>query len=924
MANTPRPAIESSFQNQKQFESPEHEIAFLREELSRRQESATEQGTGKRREQIADELTQQYKQEPVEETVAPNLQHSTEEIQGITLDLAPEQHDNKMAELMGILQERGIKSAMQIVDAMDDPHIDDDFHRFLVGYIASGHEVVGLSKNREMYNALHMTLFEVTLPAPDDEEKKTFKELISIMEQFYAGMQSVAHVDDVHANSFSVEISLSDRTDEVVFYVAVPNNKKDLFEKQILGIYDRASIIPVTNDYNIFAEGGQQAGSYAKSSEYEILSLKNFDEFESDPLQVIINAFSKLKTIGEGASVQLVISPTDGRYIKQYGRVLDRIRKGEKLKLAMQELDGAGKQIAREAWKMFTTSSKPDTENKEEKDKSEERIVNDDVVESITKKLQSSIAQVNIRVVASAQTHERARDIVHDVQSSFNQFTSATGTGLSWEHLINNKLDTLLHDYSYRIFRPKQAMRLNLRELATILHFPAATSATPQLRQAKVGGSSAPMNMSQDGILLGYNNYRGKVVEARISPEDRLRHFYVIGQTGTGKTGIFMNMIAQDIANGEGVCYIDPHGSDVQRILSFIPPERYEDVIYFDPANMERPMALNMLEYDVARPEQKTFVVNELMAIFNQLFDMKNAGGPMFEQYFRNSAFLVMEDPESGNTLMEISRVLSDKEFRDYKLSKSTNPLIKQFWANAEKTQGEQGLENFVPYITSKFDGFLSNDIMRPIITQEKSSFDFRDIMDNKKILLVNLALGKLGKINSDLIGLLLVGKIQMAALSRVDSFGKNLPPFYLYIDEFQNVTTPSIASILSEARKYGLSLNAAHQYMEQLTDDIRGAVLGNVGSMAIFRISPEDAEKLEDRVAPTFTASDITKLENRHAYMSMLVNGEPVKPFNIRTPDFPAGVPDQVEKLKELSRLKYGRPRDQVEQEILKKFNAS
>jgi len=380
-------------------------------------------------------------------------------------------------------------------------------------------------------------------------------------------------------------------------------------------------------------------------------------------------------------------------------------------------------------------------------------------------------------------------------------------------------------------------------------------------------------------------------------------------------------MITQDIRNGDGCCYIDPHGTDIQTILSRIPPERINDVIYFDPAYTARPMGLNMLEYDPAYPEQKTFVVNELMGIFNKLFDMKIGGGAMFEQYFRNSAFLVMEDPQSGSTLLEITRVLGDKAFREMKLANCKNPIIKQFWVTAEQTTGDQSLANFVPYISSKFDNFISNDIMRPVVLQQNSVFNFRKIMDEKKILLVNLSKGRLGDINANLIGLVLVGKIQMAALSRVDMFGKPMNDFYLYIDEFQNVTTDSITSILSEARKYRLALNIAHQYITQLEENIKNAVFGNVGSMAVFRVGTEDATFLEQRFKPIFNAQDITKLDNYNAYVNMLVNGQPAKPFNIKTLPPENGNAGVVDNIKELSYMKYGRDRGEVEAEIMGRF---
>ena len=409
----------------------------------------------------------------------------------------------------------------------------------------------------------------------------------------------------------------------------------------------------------------------------------------------------------------------------------------------------------------------------------------------------------------------------------------------------------------------------------------------------------------------------------RMLDGDRRRHFYVIGQTGTGKSTLLKNMIVQDIQKGNGVCMIDPHGIDILDVLSMVPPERYDDVIYFDPSYTARPMALNMLEYDERYPEQKTFVVNELFNIFQKLYGaVPESMGPMFEQYFRNATMLVIEDPTTGSTLLDVSRVLSDKAYRQLKLSHCKNPVIVQFWREvAEKAGGEGALANIVPYITSKFDVFLANDFMRPIVAQEKSVFNFRQIMDEKKILLVNLAKGRLGDINANLIGLILVGKILMATLSRVDSFGQELPSFYFYIDEFQNVTTDSISTILSEARKYKLSLNVAHQFIAQLGEGIRDSVFGNVGSMAVFRVGSDDAEYLEKQFAPTFSVQDLMNIDNRQAYIKLLVNGKPVKPFNLDILPPERGDAARVEALKQLSYTKYGKDRAEVEALILEKY---
>jgi DNA helicase HerA-like ATPase len=408
----------------------------------------------------------------------------------------------------------------------------------------------------------------------------------------------------------------------------------------------------------------------------------------------------------------------------------------------------------------------------------------------------------------------------------------------------------------------------------------------------------------------------------RYGVQDRLRHCYVIGQTGTGKTGLLKNMIMQDIRNGDGVAYVDPHGTDIEDILAAVPPERAADVIYFDPAYTERPMGLNMLEYDRARPEMKTFVVDEVYGIFRKLYqDVPEAFGPMFEQYYRNAVQLVVEDPDSGSTFLEIPRIFADTAFRNLKLSRCKNPVIVQFWRGiAEKAGGDPSLENVAPYITSKFDVFLTNDIMRPIVAQERSAFNFREILDSKKIFLANLSKGRLGDRNASLLGLVLVSKFLQAAFSRVDTRGE-LPPFYLYIDEFQNFATPSIGTILSEARKYKLSLTIAHQFISQVDEKIRDAVIGNVGTKIAFRIGAQDAEFLEKQFTPVFTAQDLENQQNRHASVTLLVNGVPARPFTIQTVDLPQVDFGRVDALKELSYRTYGRDRAEVEAEVQKKY---
>jgi hypothetical protein len=906
-------SFEETVKSTPNFENPAQEIAFLRKQLELQVTQDQSQNIERKPDEVAREMVQSYQKIPQQEVLHEKMQLPEHESQGIELSLSPESHDGLIADLYGIMMEKGIKNVLDLLARMNNPHVEDDFHRFLVQYIASSYEVPGIKPKTDLAKSLGLRMFEVLLPIKGGQEYQ-LREIISRMEQFMAGMQSIASdYKNVDQSYYTLEITLAESGDEIALYITVPEFRSDLLEKQLLGVFDNVRITEVFDDYNIFSYNGVTSASYAKASEHEILQMKVYDEFDYDPMKVIVNAFSKLATEGEGASIQIIVVPNGDTHIKEYGNVLDSLKKGDSLKEAVGETS-FGALLGRGLVGLVSAPKKEEPAS--------DKKIDERAIESVTQKLKSTIVQTNIRIAVSAPSKIRSELILHELESAFQQFTHTQGNGLTFVREIGERLEDLIHEFIFRMFNQKQTLRLNLKELATIFHFPLDLPVSSQLKQSSSKSAPAPSDLPEHGVSLGINSYRNIKKLVKMAPEDRLRHFYVIGQTGTGKTHLLKSMIIQDIKNGDGVCFIDPHGSDVEDILNHIPPERIGDVIYFDPAHTDRPMGLNMLEYDVTHPEQKSFVINELMSIFNKLFDMKVGGGAMFEQYFRNSAGLVMEHPESGNTLLEIGRVLANKSFRDMKLRYCKNPIIKQFWENAERTTGEQGLENFVPYITSKFDVFISNEIMRPVVAQQYSSFNFREIMDNKKILLVNLSKGRLGEINANLIGLVLVGKILMSALSRVDSLGKKLPPFYLYIDEFQNVTTDSISQILSEARKYGLGLHIAHQFIAQLDEGIKNAVFGNVGSMATFRISFEDAQYLEKRFLPTFNSEDIMKVENRNAYVQILSHGKPLAPFNIETLPLGTANPEGVrEKIKQLSFLKYGRPRAEVEADIIRRY---
>ncbi len=901
------------FSQKESFQSTQEELSHLSQESHRAY--ILQENPGTTLEQAARETVASYAKAEAKDFLHESRILPEHEAEKIVLRLKPEPHDRKIEELFGTMLEKGIKSALDIVKSLKDPHLEDDFHRFLVQYLHTIGALPGLKSHDELYKELDHTLFSIALPPEHNPSKESdFKKGVSSMAQFYTSLVSLVGLK----NTISIELAVEHTDNNILIYVGIPKNSIDGFEKLVHAFFPGSAVEEVVDDFNIFPSHTHSvAASSLALKESSYLPLKTYNDFDTDPFTATLGALSQLAQEGEGCAIQLILSESKNRIAERNTHIIESAKAGagkvsDLYKSATESVLGS---LTKEAFSLFKSSK--------EKEGEKEKEIDTKGIELLEKKNDSRIVEATLRIVTAAQTPERAAELRRSIEASFGQYTHIGGNSIEWKEAKGKDLIDTCKAFSFRR-QSETVAELSINEVASMVHFPRGTGTPHELKENDGASAPAPLTAQQAsaGVFLGTNTFRGQTNDIYLAKEDRVRHCYVIGQTGTGKTTILKNMVIQDIQNGNGVCFIDPHGNDIEDILANIPRERIDDVIYFDPAHTARPMGLNMLEYDPNYPEQKIFVINELLSIFNKLFDMKTAGGPAFEQYFRNSAGLVMEDPESGSTLLEIGRVLSDKAFRQMKLDRCKNPIIKQFWENAEKTTGEASLANFVPYITNKFDVFISNDIMRPVIAQQQSVLNFREIMDGKKILLVNLSKGRLGNINSHLIGLVLVGKLTMAALSRVDMVGKGtLNDFYLYIDEFQNVTTDSIATILSEARKYRLALTVAHQYIEQLEENIKNAIFGNVGSMIIYRVSPENAAVFEKQLAPTFTPEDVLKLQNFNAYAKILVGGVPEKPFNLRIPPPPKGNIELSEKIKELSYLKYGRPREEVESEIMARY---
>ncbi len=804
---------------------------------------------------------------------------------------------------------------------------------FIIACLFLGAVLVGLifsffkiKKGGRVARSLNMSTILVSVPKENkqqEERAEAQKEAIAVMEQFFVGLSNIREgtIKRLLYGPFylSFEIATPIDSNEIFFYLSVPKKFREIIEKQIHSFYPAAEV-KVQEDYNIFVPGGSSAASYMALKKSFVFPIKTYQKLESDPLSNITNALSKIPQ-GEGAAIQVIIRPAGRSWQIAVHKVVKKMQDGKGFNDFHPERSGVAGIFGGFLEIVFGSTK---TKDREEKEIVKLSPVQEEIIKEVENKASKVGFETNIRLVTSGPTKEKAELLLAELENSFSQFDSPD---LNSPKIIEPKwsktafLNQTVYNFIFRYFNKRRKIILNTEELASIFHFPISTMETPQLKWLRAKQAAAPSDILNEGLTLGHNVYRGGDTVIKIGREDRRRHLYTVGQTGTGKSAFLGELIKQDIKNGEGVCVIDPHGDLVEDALNCVPAERADDVILFNPADTDKPIGLNLLEYDENYPEQKTFVINEMIKVFDKLYDLKTTGGPMFEQYMRNAMLLIMDDPASGSTLIEISRVLSDADFRKYKISKCKNPIVVNFWQKeAEKAGGEAALANMVPYITSKLTQFISNDTMRPIIGQQKSSINFRQAMDSQKIILVNLSKGRIGEMNAYLIGLVLVGKILMASLSRTDIPQNERKDFYLYIDEFQNFTTDSISSILSEARKYRLCLSIAHQFLGQLTEDIQKSVFGNVGTIVSFRVGPEDAEFLTKQFTPVFNEQDLINIDNYNAYLKLMINGKISQGFNMATYPPAEGNIEIGNRIKEISRLKYGRDREAIEKEILER----
>lgn len=705
----------------------------------------------------------------------------------------------------------------------------------------------------------------------------------------------------------------------VHFYAAVPISLIEVVKQAIVSAYPAARLEEVP-EHNIFSPTGKLSGTVGgelKLKEEFAYPIATYQDLKRDAMQAMLNALSTLDK-EDGAAIQILMRPADPEWRKTANKLASEKRKGkDDAKKGTDQLLGIGRDLAT----AFVKPPESKDEKKEEK-KNDLSSLDQAILDSIDDKTRYPGYEVVIRVVVSSNISQRSQAILNNIIAAFALFDAPGKNGFKYE--AAEEISDLVTSYLLRFFpQTDKENVLNSVELATIFHFPDQKSIpTSQLERQDSKQVDGPRNIPEEGLLLGYNVFRGVRKPIRLSKSDRQRHMYAVGQTGTGKSTFLENLAFQDMLDGNGFAFVDPHGDTAERLLAMVPKERTEDVIYFCPSDTDYPMGLNLFEYK--DNDQVDFLIQEVLNMLYKLYDPQRQGiiGPRYEHLFRNAALTVMADP-NGGTFIDIPKLFSDKQFVKQKLQYVKDPNVLDFW-NKEMPQSQKSNEfgEVVSWFVSKFGAFLSNAMMRNIIGQRESAFDLREIMDEGKILLVNLSKGKTGQLNTQLLGMMFVMKFQAAAMSRANIPEEQRRDFALYVDEFQNFSTDSFASILSEARKYHLNLIVANQFTTQLTQEIRDAVFGNVGTVVSFRIGQQDVETLVEYFKPTFETGDLLRVPNHNAIVRTMISGVPTQPFSLSTIP-PLGSPNYklAEALKQLTAAKYGRPRAAVEKEIFSRL---
>ncbi|MBI2636451.1 type IV secretion system DNA-binding domain-containing protein [Candidatus Peregrinibacteria bacterium] len=794
------------------------------------------------------------------------------------------------------------------------------------------------------WKAKSLVTMKVMLPRSDskiDQERRTekdFKEKVAVMEQLYRALwevKSLSFWQFVHFWIFrfaTISFEMYVEKGELIFYVITQPSLVSIVEKQITAFYPDAEV-SLQKTPDIWPKGSKLIAYNMRMKKRFFFPIRFYEEMQDDPLNDVANVLSKLDP-DEEACIQLIITPvfTETWSVK--------VKRFASLKFKGKSDHWTGKipilstlihVISGVATGTDGTTFAPGATHGD----SFIRMIQpeEELYKRMGQKAGMSGFHASVRILVSAKTWKRADDIASNTQVAFNVFKDVYGNWFSnhrmfvdfLPHVINAPIMHWLWKNRINGFIHRRNLMVE-KELAGLYHFPDSRyNKIPIIQWISYKVLPPPPNAPKEGILIGINRHRAVETPIRFLRTDRTRHQYIIGKSGCGKSALLSWQSRQDISANEGLCVVDPHGDLIEDCLAHVPKERAKDVVVFDPSDIERPMGLNLLE--AKTPEEKDRASLDAMEIFIKLFG-NEIFGPRIQHYFRNGCLTLMDDEEEGATLIDVPRLYVDDEFQRYKVSKCKNVVVRSFWEHEIAKTGAREKEEMIPYFSAKFGPFVTNSTMRNIIGQPKSAFSIRKIMDDGKVLLVNLSKGKIGDVNAQLLGLIFVNKVNMAALSRADTPQKDRKRFYLYVDEFQNFITDAFATILSEARKYELALIMAHQYIgqlvgktaeyEQASTKMRDAVFGNVGTIMSFKIGAEDAEYMAKEMAPVLSEQDVIGIPNFHCYCKLNINNTTSRPFSIATIYDESNRNDKLAALvKEYSRMKFGRKRVFVDQEI-------
>ena len=780
------------------------------------------------------------------------------------------------------------------------------------------------AKNYE--RGLKMVPIRIHLPPPSDDlevggrdERDVVDEVLSEAQTMYNIIASTAtkgfKTKLYGQRHISFEIVASDGL--VRYYAVVPAVLTETIKQAISAAYPAARLEEVEME-NIFSQQGKMQGVIGGEFELKkdyFYPIATYQESRRDAARALLDALSGVER-GDGAAIQIMFRPAPENWFLKSNEKVESIRKGKgkKSNNAAVTLD-----IMEALWKPPTYGLKNSNT-----DLPQLTALENEEIQAIEDKTKYPGYEVLTRVVASSSTASKSQAILQSIVSAFSLFDSPRYNGFKFN--MTNNIEELVTSYIFRFF-PQSINHniLNSVELSTIFHLPNQNSIpTGKIERQRIRQVDGPTEPMKEGLLIGVNEFRGVEKQIRLGINDRRRHTYIIGQTGMGKSKLLENLAYQDIMDGKGFCFIDPHGDSAEELLGMIPRSRMDDVVYFNPSDTENPLGFNIFE--IESPEDMDFVISETNSMLKSLYDPGNTGvvGPRMENIVRNAALLLMSDPEGG-TFMDIPKVLVDPEFAKQKIKYLRNQRAIDFWTKEwPASQRSNDAGELVSWVVSKWAPFESG-LINNIIGQKKSAFNIREVMDNNKILLVNLSKGKLGEAAAKLLGMVFVMKFQAAAMSRADIPEDERKDFCLFVDEFQNFATDSFESILSEARKYRLNLILANQFTTQLKDSIKDAIFGNVPNKIVGRVGIDDAEVLQKAFTPTFTAEDLTKTPNYNSITTVLVNGFPSAPFTMKLlPPIGRSNSEIREGLRKYSASKYGRPRAIVEDEIRKRLSVN